>query len=44
LRAGQNIAAGEDDRNGLGLYGGGLRVAFVGNSADQLGTKAERFK
>jgi len=44
LRAGENIAAGENDRNGLRLDRGGLRVAFVGNSADQLGTKAERFK
>jgi hypothetical protein len=44
LRAGENIAAGENDRNGLSLNRSGLRVAFVGNSADQLGTKAERFK
>ena len=44
LRAGQNVAACEDDGNGLSLYGGGFGVAFVGNSADQLGTKAERFK
>jgi hypothetical protein len=44
LRAGQNIAAGENDGNGLRLDWSGFGVAFVGNSADQLGTKAERFK
>jgi len=26
------------------LYWGGLGVTFVGNSSDQLGTKAKRFK
>lgn len=44
LRAGENIAACEHDRNGLLLYWCGLGVAFVGNSSDQLGTKAKRFK
>jgi hypothetical protein len=44
LRTGQYIATFEDDRNGLRLNRRGLRVAFVGNSADKLGTKAERFK
>jgi hypothetical protein len=44
LRAGQNVATLQDDGNGLRLDGGGFGVAFVGNSTDQLGTKAERFK
>jgi hypothetical protein len=44
LRPGQNVAAGEDDGDGLRLDGGRFGVAFVGNSPDQLGTKAERFK
>jgi hypothetical protein len=44
LRAGENIAARENDRNSLGLYRGGERVALVGNGADKLGTKAKRFK
>jgi hypothetical protein len=44
LRAGQDVTAGKDDGDGLRLDGGRFGVAFVGNSADQLGTKAERFK
>src|SRR3954447_17616175 len=44
LRAGKNIAACEHDRDRLLLYWGRLGVAFVGNSSDQLGTKAKRFK
>jgi hypothetical protein len=44
LRAGQYIATFENDWNSLRLNRCGLRVAFVGNSTDKLGTKAERFK
>src|SRR6185436_15424037 len=44
LRAGENIAACENHRDGLLLYWGGFCITFVGNSSDQLGTKAERFK
>jgi len=44
LRAGENVAACENYRDGLLLYWGRFCVTFVGNSSDQLGTKAERFK
>jgi len=44
LGAGQNIAALQDDRNGLRLYRSGLRVTLIGNGADQLGTQAEAFE
>jgi hypothetical protein len=41
LRGGEKIAAGENDGDGLRLDGGGLGVALLGDSAEQLGGKAE---
>jgi hypothetical protein len=44
LGAGEHVAALQDDRDGLRLHRGGLRVTLIGNSADQLGTQAEAFE
>ena len=44
LRAGEEIATGEDGRNGLQLNGGGHRIALVGNGAHQRLGKSERRK
>jgi hypothetical protein len=41
LRGGEKIAAGKNDGDGLRLDGGGLGVALLGDSAEQLGAKAE---
>src|SRR5581483_11224694 len=37
LRGGEQVAAGEDDGDGLGLDGGGFGVALLGDCAEQLG-------
>jgi hypothetical protein len=37
----QQVFAGEDDGDGLRLDGGGNGVALLGDSAEQLGAKAE---
>jgi hypothetical protein len=41
LGGAQKIFAGEDDGDGLRLDGGGNGVALLGDSAEQLGAKAE---
>jgi hypothetical protein len=40
----EEVAAGEDDRDGLRLDGGGDRVALVGYGAREIGGKPEAFK
>ena len=42
LGAGQEIAAGEDERDRLALDRGGLGVALVRDDADVLGRKPKR--
>jgi hypothetical protein len=44
LGAGEDVAAFEDDGDGLGLDGRGLGIAFVRDGADQLGAQAEPFE
>jgi hypothetical protein len=44
LGAGEDIAALQDDGNGLRLDGRGLGIAFVRDGADQLGAQAEPFE
>jgi hypothetical protein len=44
LRGGEQVAAGENDGDGLGLDGGGLGVALLGDCLEQLGRKAEIFE
>jgi hypothetical protein len=41
LRRAEQIAPGEDDRDGLRLDGGGFGVTLLGNSAGELGRQAE---
>jgi hypothetical protein len=41
LRGGEQVAAREDDGDGLGLDGGGLGVALLSDGAKQLGRKPE---
>jgi len=41
LGGGEQIAAGENDGDGLRLDGRGLGVALLGDGAEQLGRKAE---
>ena len=41
LGACEDVAAGEDERDGLGLDGGGLGVALVRDSAEELGRQPE---
>jgi len=41
LRGGEQVAAGEDDGNGLRLDGRGRGVALLRDSAQQLGLEAE---
>ncbi len=40
LGAGEDVAAGEDERDRLGLDGGGLGVALVRDRAEKLGRRA----
>jgi hypothetical protein len=44
LGAGEHIAAGENDRDGLRLYGCGLAVALIVDSAGEFGRQAEKGK
>jgi hypothetical protein len=44
LRRAEQIAPGEDDRDGLRLDGGGFGVTLLGNSAGELGRQAEIFE
>jgi len=44
LRGGEQVAAGENDGNGLRLDGGGRGVALVRDSAEQLGLEPERIE
>ena len=41
LRGAQQVFAGEDDGDGFRLDGGGNGIALLGDSAEQLGAKAE---
>jgi hypothetical protein len=41
LRGAEQIAAGENDGDGLRLDGGGLGVALLGDRAEQLGLEPE---
>ena len=41
LGAGHEVPAGEDQRDGLLLDGGGHRVALIGDGAKQLGRQPE---
>jgi hypothetical protein len=41
LRGGEQVAAGEDDGDGLRLDGGGRGVALLGDGAEQLGLEPE---
>jgi hypothetical protein len=41
LRCAEQVAAGENDGDGLLLDRGGMGVALLGNAAEQLGPKAE---
>ena len=41
LGAGEQVAAGEDERDGLGLDGRGLGVALVRDGAEELGREPE---
>ena len=41
LGAGHEVAAGEDERDGLGLDRGGFGVALVGDGVEQLGREPE---
>jgi galactose mutarotase-like enzyme len=41
LGAGHEVATGEDERDRLGLDGGGVRVALVGDGTEQLGRQPE---
>ena len=41
LGAGEDVAAREDERDGLGLDGGGFRVALVGDGTEELGRQPE---
>jgi len=41
LRGAEQVASREDDRDGLKLDRGGLGVALLRDSAEQLGAKAE---
>ncbi len=44
LGGAEQIATAQDDRNGLRLDGGGLGVALLCDSAQQLGAQAETFE
>jgi hypothetical protein len=44
LRGAEQVAACEDDGNSLELDRGGLGIALLRNSAEQLGPEAEGFK
>ena len=41
LGAGHQVAAGEHERDGLGLDGGGLGVALVRDGAEKFGREPE---
>jgi len=41
LGTGEDVAAGEDERNRLRLDGRGLGIAFAGDGANELGCEAE---
>ena len=41
LRGAEKVFAGQDDGDRLRLDGGGLGIALLGDSAEQLGAKAE---
>jgi hypothetical protein len=41
LGAGEDVATGEDERDRLGLDGGGFRVALLGDGAEELGRQPE---
>ena len=41
LGAGEDVAAVEDERDRLGLDGGGFRVALLGDGAEELGRQPE---
>jgi hypothetical protein len=41
LRGAEQVASGEDDGNGLKLDRGGLGIALLRDSAEQLGSEAE---
>ena len=41
LGSGEQVAALEDERDRLALDGGRLRVALIGDGAEQLGRKPE---
>jgi hypothetical protein len=44
LRGAQQVAPAQDDRDGLLLDRGGLRVTLFRDGAEQLGTQAETFE
>jgi hypothetical protein len=44
LGGAEEVAAGEDDGDGLRLDGGGLRVALLRDGAKQLGQQPEAFE
>ena len=44
LRGAQQVASREDDRNGLGLNGGGFGITLLRDSAKQLGQEPEAFE
>jgi hypothetical protein len=41
LGAGEQVAAGQDERDGLGLNGCGIRVALEGHGTEELGRQPE---
>ena len=41
LGAGEHVATGEDERDRLGLDGGGFRVALLGDGTEELGRQPE---
>jgi hypothetical protein len=44
LRGTEQVAAGEDDGNGLRLDGGGFGITLVSDGAQQLGQQPEAFE
>jgi len=44
LRGAEQVASGEDDRDGLRLDGGGFGVAMLRDGAKQLGQQPEAFE
>ena len=43
LGCGEDVAAGEDEWDGLRLYRRGLRIALLLDGLEEIGRKAERF-